>query len=279
MFKKVLLMAALVVLLAASLTGAGCASGNALADMVAKVPGDTASLKYVDVAALRNDDDLAELYDSWKATVDARLESHGITSADVNVFALGTGTGMRFTLLKGGFDLDQVRDKLEGFGFDDGEYKGVEVWELEPGSPYDSDPRVALMDDMIILGNEAGVEGCIKVIEEGDTSMLKKVDIKEVVDRIPVGLYVDLEKNELAGLIVKGFEAYGLSAQKEDSDTLDIAGVAKFEDEDDAEDGDNAIETMLKTIFEDVDVTQDESFLTAAAELDIDNADFLFNGL
>jgi hypothetical protein len=277
MLKKVLLMAALVVLLAASLTGAGCASGSALTDVVAKVPGDTASLKYVDVSALRNDDDLAELYDDWKVAVDARMDSHGITSSDVNVFALGTGTGTRFTLLEGDFDLDQVRDKLEGAGFDKGEYKGVELWEA--GGGYDSDPRVALMDDLIILGNEAGVEGCIKVIKEGDTSWLKKVDIKDVVDRIPAGLYVDLEKNEVTGLIVKGFEAYGLSAQKEDSDTLDIAGVAKFEDEDEADDGDDAIETMLEIWFEDVDVTQDKSFLTAAAELDIDNAGFLFNGM
>lgn len=95
-------------------------------------------------------------------------------------------------------------------------------------------------------------------MNEGDTSFLKKVDIKEVVDRTPAGLYVDLEKNVLASLIVKGFEAYGLSAQKEDGDTLDTAGVAKFEDNDDAEDGD---------------------ILTAAAELDINRSGFLFNGL
>ncbi len=279
MLKRILWMAALMVLVAASLTGAGCSSGNALADMVAKVPGDTMSFKYVDVAGLRGDDDLSEIYDAWKAAVDARLEAHGITSGDVNVFVFGTGTGMRYTLLKGGFDLDQVRDRLEDRGFDDGEYKGVEIWEPEDGSGYDSDPRVALMDDLIILGDESGVEGCIKVMKEGDTSFLKKVDIKEVVDRTPAGLYVDLEKNVLAGLIVKGFEAYGLSAQKEDSDTLDIAGVAKFEDDDDAEDGADAIDNMLKAVFEDVDVSQDGDFLTAAAELDIDRSGFLFNGL
>ena len=279
MLKRILWMAALMVLMAASLTGAGCSSGSALADMVAKVPGDTMSFKYVDVAALRGDDDLSEIYDAWKATVDARLEAHGITSGDVNVFVFGTSTGMRYTLLKGGFDLDQVRDRLEDRDFDDGEYKGVEIWEPKEGSGYDSDPRVALMDDMIVLGDESGVEGCIKVMKEGDTSFLKKVDIKEVVDRTPAGLYVDLEKNVLAGLIVKGFEAYGLSAQKEDSDTLDITGVAKFEDDDDAEDGADAIDTMLKTVFEDVDVSQDGDFLTAAAELDIDRSGFLFNGL
>jgi len=279
MMKRILLIAALMVLLGAGLTGAGCSSSSGLANMVSQAPADTMSFKYFDVAALRNDDHLSDLYDSWKGAVEARLEAHGITSGDVNVFAFGTGTGLRFTVLKGDFDLEQVRQKLEGAGFDKGEYKGEELWELDNGEAYDSDPRVALLDGQIILGNEAGVEGCIKVMREGDTSLLKKADIKDVVDRIPSGLYVDLEKSVLAGLMVQGFEAYALSAQKEDSDTLDIAGVAKFEVDTDARNGEDAIEGLLEAVFDDVDVTQDGSFLEATAELDIDQSGFLVAGI
>ncbi len=279
MLKKVFLLAAMVILVAAAMTGAGCSSSSALSDMVSQVPGDTLSFKYVDVAGLRNDDDLSDLYDAWKAVVDARLEAHGIASGDVTVFGFGSGTGIRFTMLKGGFDLDQVRDRLKNAGFEQGEYKGAEMWELGAAAAYDSDPSVALLDDMIILGNEAGVQGCVKVIKEGDTSLLKKTDIRDVVDRIPSGLYVDLEKNVLAGLIVKGFESYGLSARKEDSDTLDITGVAKFDDDSDAKDGTDAIENLMDAIFDDVDVTQNGAFLKAAAELDVDNAAFIFAGM
>lgn len=279
MMKKVFLVAALMVLLGAGLIGAGCSSSSGLADMVSQAPADTLSFKYVDVAGLRNDDDLSELYESWKGTVDARLEAHGIASGDVAVFGFGTGTALRFTILKGDFDLEQVREKLKETGFDEGEYKGEEMWELDNGAGYDSDPRVALLEGRIILGNEGGVKGCIKVMKEGDSSLMEKADIKDVVDRIPAGLYVDLEKNALAGLIVQGFESYALSARKEDSDTLDIAGVAKFEVDSDAGRGKDAIENLLDTVFDDVDVTQDGPFLEAAAELDIDRSGFLVAGI
>lgn len=278
MLKKVLLIVTLGILLAAALASAGCASGNRLTDMMAKVPGDTESLRFVDIDGLRNDADMNALYGTWKTSVDTRLESHGINSGDVNVFAFGTGSGKRFTLLVGGFDLDGVRSKLDGLHYDKGEYKGVELWELQEGWGYESDSKVALMGNLIILGNEVGVKGCIKVIKEGDSSWLKRVDISDVVSQLPVGLYVDLEKSQLAGLFLGGFEAYGVSAEKRDSDTLGISGVAKFEDEDNAGNAKNAIEVTLDTIFKSVDVSQEGAFLTASAELDIDKAAFLFQG-
>ncbi len=279
MFKKVLWMSALMVLLAASLIGSGCASDNALAAMVSMVPADTLSLKWVQADSLRNDSQLSLVYGNWKASVDARLAAHGINSDDVDDFAFGTGIGLRFTVLKGSFDLDQVRAKLRQRGFEDGEFKGQEMWELAAGSGYDADPRVVLMSGVIILGDEGGAESCVKVIKEGDESLFKKADIKEVVDRIPTGLYVDLEKNALAGFVVKGLESYALSVRKQDSDTLDVSGVAKFESEGDANDGDNLIEGLLDTTFEDVDVKQNGRFLTATAELDVDHSAFIFNGI
>ena len=92
--------------------------------MLAKVPSDTASLKYVDVQALRNDADLDDLYDAWKASVDSRLEAHGIDHGDVNVFAHGMSADKRFTLLVGKFDLDEVRDELDDRHYDEGRVQG-----------------------------------------------------------------------------------------------------------------------------------------------------------
>lgn len=279
MMKTIVWLTALTALLAASLTSAGCASSTALEEMVARVPRGVVSFRYVDVAAIRGDPELSGLHDSWKAAVGARLEAHGINPADVNVFALGTSATMRCTLLEGCFDVEGVRGSLKDRGFDRGEYKGVEMWEMKAGSGYDSDPGVALMGGLIILGNESGVKGCIKVIREGDASLLNKADVKQVVGRLPAGLYVDLERSALIGLIVKGFEAYGLSAQKGDSDTLSIAGVVKFEDEDDADGGRSALQTLMETMFEDVDVSQNGEFLKATARIDVDRTAFMFSGL
>ena len=280
MLKKAFLVMSLGILLAMALASVGCASGSGLSDMLARVPADTKSLKYVDVSTLRNDADLDDLYDAWKASVDSRLEARGIDHGDVDVFASNLNPGKRFTLLVGNFDLAELRDELDDRHYDDDEYKGVEVWKREAGWGYDPDNEVALMGNLIILGNEAGVEACIKVIKEGEASWLSKVDINDVVSRLPGGLYVDLQKTDLAGLLIKGLEASGTSFKKQDRDTLRIGGVAKFDDEDDADDAENTIENLMEQQeFDEVSITQQGEFLKASAELDIDDAASLFQGL
>lgn len=280
MLKRILLVVSLGVLLAAmAVASAGCASSTGLATMLARVPSDTVSLKYVNAKALRNDADLDDLYDAWKESVDSRLDSHGIDHNDVSIYAFGTGSGKRFTLLTGNFDIKEVRDELDDRHFDKDEYRGVEVWKKETGWGYEQDSDVALMGDLIVLGNEEGVESCIKVMKAGNASWLSKADVNDVANRLPGGLYVDLQKADLASLFIKGLEVTGISAKKQDSDTLKIAGVAKFEDQDDAEDAEEAIEDLMDMQFKRVDISQDGLFLKAEAELDIDDAESLFQGL
>jgi len=243
------------------------------------VPDDTESLKYVNAKALRNDADLEDLYDAWKATVDSRLEAHGVDHGDVSLFVFGTGSGKRFTLVTGNFDMDEVRDELDDRHFERDEYRSVEVWKKEAGWGYDQDSDVALMGDLIILGNEAGVESCIKVIEAGDASWLSKADNNDVSSRLPGGLYADLEQAGVPSLSMAGLEVFGISAKKQDGDTFKIAGVAKFEDEDDADKAEDAIEYLMDLQYNRVDVSQEGLFLEASAELDIDDAEFQFQGL
>ncbi len=280
MLKRVLLMLSLGVLVATmAVAGAGCASSSGLAAMLAKVPDDTESLKYVNAKALRNDADLEDLYDAWKATVDSRLEAHGVDHGDVSIFVFGTGSGKRFTLVTGKFDMDKVRSELDDRHFEEDEYRDVEVWKKEAGWGYDQDSDVALMGDLIILGNEAGVESCIKVIKAGDASWLSEADNNDVSSRLPGGLYADLAKAGITSLLIEGLEVTGVSAKKQDSDTLKIAGVAKFEDEDDADDAEDAIEDLMDLQFNRVEISQEGLFLEASAELDIDDAESLFQGV
>ncbi len=280
MLKKVLLVVSLGVLLATmAVASAGCASSSGLTAMLARVPSDTTSLKYVNVKALRNDADLDDLYDAWKAGVDSWLRALGISHSDVNVFAHGSSADGRFTLLTGKFDPNEVRNELDDREYDKDEYKGVEVWKREVGWDPVLDSRVALMGNLIIMGNKDGVEDCISVIKSGAASWLSKVDVNDVASRLPGGLYADLEEADLASLFIKGLEVTGVSAKKLDGDMLKIAGVAKFEDEDDADDADDAIEDLLELQFKRVDVSQEGLFLKASAELDIDDAESLFQGL
>jgi hypothetical protein len=281
MLKRILLVVSLGVLLAATaVASTGCASSSGLTAMLAKVPSDTVSLKYVNAKALRNDADLEDLYDAWKASVDSRLETHGIDHGDVSIYVFGTSSDKRFTLLTGKFEMDEVREELDDRHYEEDEYRGVEVWKKETGWGYEQDSHVALMGDLIIMGNEAGVESCIKVIKAGNASWLSKADINDVASRLPGGLYVDLEKaGALSSLFIDGLEVTGISAKKQDSDTLKIAGVAKFEDEDDADDAENTIEDWMEQVYDDAEVTQEGLFLKGSAELDIDDAETLFQGV
>lgn len=279
MLKRILLVVSLGVLLAAmAVASAGCASSSGLTAMLAKVPSDTVSLKYVNAKALRNDADLDDLYDAWKEGVDLRLKSHGVDHDDVSVYVFGTSSDKRFTLITGSFDMDELRDELDDRHFEKDEYKGVEVWKKETGWGYEQDSYVALMGDLIVLGDEEGVESCIKVMKAGNASWLSKADVNDVANRLPGGLYVDLQKADMASLFIKGLEVTGISAKKQDSDTLKIAGVAKFEDQDDAEDAEEAIEDLMDMQFKRVDISHDGLFLKAMAELDIDDAESLFQG-
>jgi hypothetical protein len=278
MLKRILLVVSLGVLLATmALANTGCASSSGFTSMIAKVPEDTTSLKYVNVKALRSDADLDNLYDAWKASVSSGLEVLNINYSDVNVFTHGSSVDRRFTLLVGKFDLDKVREELDDRGYDEGEYKGVEVWEKEVGLGSVLESRVALMGNMVIAGNEDGVEGCISVMKSGSSSWLSDSDVNDVANRLPGGVYVDMQEQELASLFIKGLEVYGLSAKKLDADTLKMAGVAKFDSENHADDADGAIKNQMELQqFNKVDISQKGDFLEASAELDIDKAESLF---
>ena len=278
MLKKILLVFSLGILLAAALSNAGCASSGGFMSMLAKVPADTASFKYVDVRALRQDADLAGLYDAWKVGVSSAFEILDISYSDVNVFVTGSSVDTRFTLLVGKFDLDKVRSELHDRGYDEGGYKGVEVWEREVALGSVMEGRVALMGkNFMITGNEDGVKGCISVMKSGNASWLSEADVNDLANRLAGGLYVNIEEQELAALLIKGLEVYGLSAKKLDGDTLGIAGIAKFDSENHADDADNAIENLMTNQqFKKVDINQKGDLLEASAEMDIDDAEALF---
>jgi hypothetical protein len=272
--KKVLLVVSLAVVLTLALVSTGCASSGGFTAMLARVPSDTAYLEYVNVKALRNDADLEDLYDAWKGSISSKLEAHGVAPGAVSVCASNAAGSKRFTILMGNFDLDETREELEDLHYKDDEYRDVEVWVKETGWGYEVENEVALMGNIIIIGDEAGVEACIKVIR-GDASWLSKIDINDLAGRLPGGLWVEMVKDPaVAG--TKGMKAYGRSARKLDSETLRVAGWAKFGDDDDADDSEDAVEFWMELQFDDAVVNQEASYLKASAELDIDDAAPLF---
>jgi hypothetical protein len=224
--------------------------------MMGKLPKDTSYFGFNNIKAVRGDDDLEDLYKSWKDGVEDMLDKYGIDTDDVDSDVEGEGA----RIFSGKFDLDDVRDELDDMDYDDDEYKGVEVWKSDT-------EWVALMKNLIIIGAEDGVKDCINVIKEGEDSLKDNKDAKGVMDKLHSG--IGMYYYEGGGYI--DIEAFGMSFWKKDKDTLGVSMVFKFEDKDAAEDAMDEIEENLEDEYEDIDVDQDDEFIIVTGEIDIED--------
>ncbi|MBM4445035.1 MAG: hypothetical protein FJ020_07010 [Chloroflexi bacterium] len=255
-------------LLMLGVVSSGCASKAGADSAIGKMPWDTDRFVYVDVRALRGDDDLADLYDVWKDSAGPTLTMRGIDRSDVTWAAYGDS----LTLLGGKFDLTEIGHELDDKNYADDEYRGVEVWT----KPYGNE-LVALMNNLIIIGGEEPVEETIRVIKEGEDSLGDDNDVADVLKKLPDGTLTEVHTdNWLIDSVLAGYEAVGLSVEKEDDQTLKVTAVVKFDDDEYARDGLVQIEDYLDLQYMHVDVTRDGQYVIGTAEVDIEDAESLF---
>jgi hypothetical protein len=245
--------------------GVGCASDSkdATKVMMDRVPWDTNPLVVTDVVALRSDGDLGGLYTAWKDASQHEMETHGIDSSDVSLSASGGG----LSLYEGDFDLVEVIYELEDRDYNEYEYKDVEVWQKPHGNEW-----VALMDDLIVIGSKDAVQDCLTVIKEDAGSLSDRQDARDVMDRLPDGVIMRIGAVEPLSLLgILDLEAWGMSVNKKDGQTIEIVGVYKFDDEDAAHDSMDGLEDILDLGYRNVTVGRDGIYLTAKADQDIDD--------
>lgn len=255
-------------LLALGVASSGCASKAGADSAIDKMPWDANRFVYVDVEELRSDEDMADLYDAWKGSAGPMLTTRGIDRSAVDWAAYGPSV----TFLGGKFDLAEIRHELDDRNYTDDEYRGVEVWTRPFGNEL-----VALMGSLVIIGNEASVEESIRVIKDDEDSLGDDADVADVLKRLPDGALTEVYTgNWLVDLVLSGYEAVGLSAQKQDDQTLKITLVVKFDDEDYARDAAVQIEDYMDLQYRRVDVTRDGQYVIGTAELDIDDAESMF---
>jgi ABC-type branched-subunit amino acid transport system substrate-binding protein len=272
---RIISVVVLISVLAVVGAGVGCGSkgGGGAASMMNMVSENSSSFYFMDIKALRGDEDLKDVYDDMMGDVDDALEGCGINVDDVDRIAV---SGDDLLLLDGRFDLDELRDKLDSLDFDENDYKDIEVWESTDGTGW-----VALLVNRIVIGNEDAVQDCITVIKGGEDSLQDNPDASEVMARLPGGVVMIWGTGEALTEIVEeeyeGLEAGGLSLGKKDADTLKMTAVLKFEDEDAAKDATDQIKDDLEAEnYEDINVDQDKEFVKVTAEIGID--DFLSEG-
>lgn len=223
----VVLLACLVIVMMGYAVGQGRGMGmeRGVAGMMRQIPDDSTYFTFVDAKALRGDKDLKHLYEGWRDNPGYTLDDYGIVTDDVEHTAMGISLeGERYYLIDGDFDLREVRDKLDSLGLDEGEYRGVELWER-------NGEVVVLVEDLVILSTEEDVRDSIEVIMGEKDSLWDNQDVKDIVDRLPDGINTKYISHPQY-MSYEGMKAQGTSLEKKDEDTLNMIAVFMFEDED-----------------------------------------------
>jgi hypothetical protein len=238
--------------------GNGNGGGWAVA-MMNKVPRDASMFTFTDVAAMRADDDLDELYDDYKKKSESECIALGISSDDVDRMEEGY-SGYAFTILEGQFALDDVGRVLEDEGYQEGEYKKVKTWK---NSSADIEAVALVSATCIVIGDDIDkLEDSIDVIKGDDDSLSDDEDMSDFMGRLPAGVVVSVHTYETYA----GCEVTGYSVKKKDSSTVLVTMLLLFDDEDSAND---AMEDT-KDEYSNSEVTKDGRYITVVAESDIE---------
>ena len=258
-FRILLCVVALVVLVPAIVAVVGCSSGSGSVAMMKKLPENAGGFTFVDVASMRDDDDLSDAYDQFKNEIKSSYDSLGISTSDVDRMILGESV----VILEGQFDLEDVSDELEDNDYDDDKYKDVDTFE--------GVMSVALVsEDCIVVGSSMdSVKDCIAVIKGDSDSLRQDEDISAVVDRVPGGIMVSASKSKYYLDCTAG--AY--SVAKEDSDTVRVTAVFRFTSESAADDAGSTIKDDWESrdYYSNVGVTVDGEYVKATADVDIED--------
>lgn len=263
-YKRVISVVTLISLLILVGTSVNCSlsSTGGATDMMKKIPEGVSYFSFIDIKELRSDDDLKDIFEESEDDFDYWLEI-GIDIDDIDSVAMYGST----ILMDGDFNLDDIREELEDLDYDKDDYKGVEVWESDYGYTW-----VAMKGNLIIMGSEESVKDCIRVIDGGEDSVLDDNDCKDVMDRLPSGIFMMYNKIEE----YQDMEAFGISIQTKDKDTLRVTEIFKFEDEDAAEDAIVEIEEYAdEEDLYNINVDQDGKFVEVTASVDIEDFTWL----
>lgn len=258
--KSIISLIVLISILVLVITSQGCSDSNDTVVMdMAKMMPEGMEFAFIDVGAIRGDDDLENVYKDVESSWVYLLDKLGIGIDDVNRIAwVGN-----LALFDADFDLDDVRETLDENGYNNDEYNDVEIWErgLDHG-------MYALMDNYIIFGFEENFNNCIDVIKEEEDSILDNPGFKDMMDMLPDGL----------AMHYSGYteytdqEASGISIQKLNNDTIKTTALFQFQDKDAAED---AVDD-IKNNGEDaglniVSINQKNEYVESITEIDIDD--------
>jgi hypothetical protein len=259
-------------------TSCGGDSG-ALVGVMKQIPVGAEDVVYWNVKEMEANEDLHGMLDRWKADNEAWLDQFSVRTGDVEHF-LGFSTGPAdgsagnqsagnataadsSAVVKGTFDFGEIRRQLDNKEFDEGDFKGLEVWESPDGVYW-----VVLTQDIVAVGPKEDIIETVRVIEGGNPSLYDDQDARDVVDRLPAGALMHFRRageSPLAGEL-----AYGDSFKRKDQETLEAHIVVKFLEPEDAAAVLEIVEEEADLEYDKISAKQDGRYLRIDGEIDIE---------
>jgi hypothetical protein len=225
------------VVVIASLSLIGCANEpqtemtpakKACIEMMQQVPVYYEDFEFWDVAALRDDPDMADLYKVWyERKVQFLEENYRLASSDIEYLAQGEGL---LDIIKADYDTKALRDKIFTDFYRDTAYEDVEVWK----SPQNISGGLLLAEGQIIRGaNISNIDDYLKV-SRGDELSMYDANAAALLDRLPEGIMTRINRSSYPeGLILSGS-----SITKEEKNVLRWTNIYEFESAEDTRSAD-----------------------------------------
>jgi len=239
--------------------------GLGAADAANMLPGTVVNFYSIDVAQLRDDEDLAYFYDTWLPE-EWRYSLSQEIGLDVSQTHWLVQTYDRLNpivIFEGDFEMEGVRDTLSG-DYDQDEYAGIEVWRGDQAS-------VAIVDSFIVGGTTDLVDRCLDTISGNSSSLLDDADVARVLGELPTGFITNVTNLEY----IVGMDVFASSWRKTGPNSVEGRRIFVFEDGDYAKDALDEIREEIESsssagsTITDYDVQQRGRLVDVRMEIDI----------
>ncbi len=244
-----------VLLFVTGVIGGGNPQPQSILDLA---PDDAESIVRIDLERVLENDLLAEKFDA-EEDVERFEDPLGVDPENLSQLLLLTKDGVETVVLKGAFDLDDIRDELEDAEVEKDSYRGYEVWDNNSGL------LVAMFDEYLVFGDEDQVETVLKNLYN-EARTLERTDedneMKQVLDKVGAGYLVYAATGDDACSAVDNCDGYGWAVTEVDeSDEEAVVEIALL----------FSSERRAERAADDYDQVAD--FLERVDDLDIDDTE------
>lgn len=244
--------------------------GSSAVAAMKQMPRGATEFSYWSIKEVAGEDiTLHGIYDRFTPSAGvAQLGKLHIERSRIQYAAKAVYEGHEIVLLGVDYNMDSLKDDLEGLEWVPAVHEGVDIW-TPPEDEHDRQP-MALKKGVIMMAAVKDLEDSIDAEKgKGVLDLYEDPAMKRVVDNLPAGLITLVSIS--TGDILEDALANGASYQKGRTGTIKVTAIYTFEDTPAANDNIAAVELELQNAgFDDIKPVRKESLVQATGVISID---------